>query len=310
MKTAELSVTGQVGITTMGGNQIGYHFKEGFRSIFSHGLMSFAAICMIVACLLIMGSFSLVAVNVSHMLKDLEKDNEFLAYIDENLPEDQARGLQGQIEQIPNVAQVAFVTREEAMQQFVKDKKEDLFQDLKPEIFRNRYKIHVVDIEHMNETVDQVKKVSGIAEVRAALEIAQGFVMLRNVASALAIILVVMLVVISLFIIANTIRLTTFTRREEIAIMKMCGATDWFIRWPFIFEGVILGLVGALVAFFLQWSIYKILHTAIENIANFNFIYLVPFSEISQTVLIFFLSAGFLIGASGSVLAIRKFLRV
>jgi cell division transport system permease protein len=149
-----------------------------------------------------------------------------------------------------------------------------------------------------------------VAEVRAALEIAEGFIMLRNVAGALALVLVAMLVVISLFIIANTIRLTTFTRREEIAIMKMCGATDWFIRWPFIFEGIILGLFGALLAFFFQWSIYKILHTAIENIANLSFIYLLPFSEISQTVLFFFLGAGFLIGASGSVLAIRKFLRV
>jgi cell division transport system permease protein len=303
-------VTGQVGITTMRGNQIGYHFREGFRSIFSHGLMSFAAICMIVACLLIMGSFSLVALNVDNMLKDLEAKNEFLAYIDDNLSEDEARAIQSQIEQIPNISKVTFVTREEAMQEFIKDKDETLFQDLKPEVFRHRYRIHVTDIVNINETVDQVKKVSGIAEVRAALEIAEGFVMLRNVASALAIILVVMLVVISLFIIANTIRLTTFTRREEIAIMKMCGATDWFIRWPFIFEGVILGLVGGTVAFLLQWSIYKILHTAIASIANFSFIYLVPFSQISQTVLIFFLGAGFLIGASGSVLAIRKFLRV
>ncbi|MDF2839121.1 MAG: Cell division protein FtsX [Evtepia sp.] len=294
----------------MGGNQIGYHFREGFRSIFSHGLMSFAAVCMIMACLLIMGSFSLVALNIDHMLKDLEADNEFLAYIDENLSEDEAKAIQGKIEQIPNISQVTFVTREEAMQEFVKGKNEALFQDLKPEVFRDRYRIHVTDIETMNQTVDQVKNVPGVADVRAALEIAEGFVMVRNVASALAIILVVMLLVISLFIIANTIRLTTFTRREEIAIMKMCGATDWFIRWPFIFEGVILGLVGGLVAFLLQWSIYKILHTAIANVANFNFIYLIPFAEISQTVLIFFLSAGFLIGASGSVLAIRKFLRV
>lgn len=289
---------------------MGYHFKEGCRSIFSHGLMSFAATCMIVACLLIMGSFSLVAINIDNMLEDLEKDNEFLAYIDDSLSVEDAKNLQSKIQEVSNVSDVTFVTREQAMQEYVKDKNEDLFRDLPPEVLRNRYQIHVVDIEKMAETVDAVKQVPGVAEVGAALEIAEGFVMLRNVAGALAIILVVMLVVISLFIIANTIRLTTFTRREEIAIMKMCGATDWFIRWPFIFEGVILGVFGALLAFFLQWSIYEILHTAIGNIATLSFVYLIPFKEISNHVMLFFLGSGFLIGASGSVLAIRKFLRV
>lgn len=294
----------------MGVNQIGYHFKEGCRSIFSHGLMSFAAACMIVACLLIMGSFSLVAMNIGNMLKDLEKDNQFLAYIDDTLSMDEARNLESSIKAIDNVAEVKFVSNEEAMQEFQAKQNKDVFQDVPTNTFRHRYEIHVNDIETIGDTVAQVKGVSGVADVRAALDIAQGFVMLRNVAGALAIVLVVMLVVISLFIIANTIRLTTFTRREEIAIMKMCGATDWFIRWPFVFEGVLLGLFGALLAFFLQWSIYEILHTAIGNIANLSFIYLVPFGQISQTVLLFFLGAGFLIGASGSVLAIRKFLRV
>ncbi len=272
--------------------------------------MSFAAACMIVACLLIMGSFSLVAMNIGIMLKDLEKDNQFVAYIDENLSTDEARALEGSIKAIDNVAEMNFVTNEQAMKNFEEKQVRDVFKDLPADTFRHRYEIHVNDIEQIGDTVKQVEGVQGVDYVRAALDVAQGFVMLRNVAGALAIILVVMLVVISLFIIANTIRLTTFTRREEIAIMKMCGATDWFIRWPFIFEGIILGLFGALLAFFLQWSIYEILHTAIGNIANLSFIYLVPFSDISHLVLIFFLGAGFLIGASGSVLAIRKFLRV
>lgn len=305
-------MTGQVGITTMSVNQIGYHLKEGFRSIFSHGLMSFAATCMIVACLLIMGSFSLVAMNIDNMLKDLEKGNEFIAYIDETLSEEEARALQAKIEEIPNVTDVKFVTNEQALTDFREKKaaEEAVFSDLPAGVFEHRYQIHVVDIELLEETSGQVEAVTGVAEVRVALEVAQGFVMLRNVASALAVVLVVMLVVISLFIIANTIRLATFTRREEIAIMKMCGATDWFIRWPFIFEGVILGILGAGLAFLVQWSIYEILHKAIASIGNLSFVYLIPFTDLSNLVLLSFLAVGFLIGASGSVLAIRKFLRV
>lgn len=300
----------------MKGNQILYHLREGVRSIFSHGLMSFAAICMMIACLLIMGSFSLVAINVDNMLTDLEEDNEFLAYVDDSFSENEARKLQDSIEAIDNVSNVIFVSREEAMQAF-KDKVaaqgkkgEELFEELPDETLRHRYRIQVDDITTMSKTVDDVKTVAGVDGTKANLQIADGFIMVRNVAGVLAIILVVMLVVISLFIIANTVRLATFARREEIAIMKMCGATNWFIRWPFVVEGVILGLFGAVLAFFLQWSIYRVLHAAVENIANLSFIYLMLFSNIAPTVLLCFLGAGFLIGASGSALAIRRFLRV
>ena len=96
----------------------GYYFSEGFHSIFTHGFMSFAAVCMIVACLLIMGSFSLLAVNLNHTLGDLEKENEFLAYIDDSCSEEEARALQSQIEAVPNVSQVTFVSREEALNEF------------------------------------------------------------------------------------------------------------------------------------------------------------------------------------------------
>ena len=291
-------------------NQMGYHIKEGFRSVFSHGLMSFAATCMIVACLLIMGSFSLVAVNIDDMLKGLEADNEFLAYIDENLSDEEAQALAAKISAVENVADITFVTRDEAMEDFMQERDEALFSDLPSEVLRHRYRIHVTDIEQMATTVEAVKQVEGVADVRAALEIAEGFVMLRNVASLLAIVLVVMLVVISLFIIANTIRLTTFTRREEIAIMKMCGATDWFIRWPFIFEGIILGIFGGVIAFFLQWGVYGVLHTAILNVSTLSFITMLPFAAICCMVFWLFLCSSFLIGVSGSMLAIRMFFRV
>lgn len=297
----------------MGANQIFYHFKEGFRSIFAHGLMSFASACMIVVCLMIMGSFSLVALNINEMLETLEDDNVILAYIDETLPEQDARALQGRIEAIPNVKQdgVAFITRDEAMQDFVaRNPDQSLFGEIPVETFRHRFRIHLDDIKLMQETVQQVKEVPGVDKTKEELAIAEGFIMLRNIASVLAIVLTVLLVVVSLFIISNTVRITTFTRREEIAIMKMCGATDWFIRWPFIFEGVIIGIFGALIAFGLQWGMYGILQTAIGNVGNLSFVDIMPFMEIARFIFWIFLGVGFLIGAMGSSMAIRKFLRV
>lgn len=185
-----------------------------------------------------------------------------------------------------------------------------MYADVPEDTFRHRFRIHLEDINLMKETVTELRMVDGIADTKEELEIAEGFVMIRNIASVLAIVLTVLLVVISLFIIANTVRITTFTRREEIAIMKMCGATDWFIRWPFMFEGIIIGVFGTLIAFGIQWGVYGILHTAIGNVGNLSFVDIMPFLDIAKIIFLSFFTVGFLIGAVGSSMAIRKFLRV
>ena len=293
---------------------MGYHLKEGFHSIFTHGLMSFAAVCMIVACLIIMGSFSLVAVNLDNTLGDLEAENEFTAYVEEGMAEDDAQALQTELEQIPNVSSVTFVNGEQALedyrQRYVDSENAALFEDLPEDLLQHRFRIHVVDIESLSQTVAAVAEVDGISETQAALDIAQGFITIRNMAGAVAWILILLLLIISLFIIANTIKLATFHRREEIAIMKMCGATNWFVRWPFIFEGMILGFVGAIVAFFLQWGIYSLMVTAISEYGGLQLIAVVPFQTLALRVAAIFAAAGLLIGAGGSLLAIRKFLQV
>ena len=293
---------------------MGYHLKEGFHSIFTHGLMSFAAVCMIVACLIIMGSFSLVAVNLDNTLGDLEAENEFTAYVEEGMAEADAQALQTKLEQIPNVSSVTFVNGEQALedyrQRYVDSENAALFEDLPEDLLQHRFRIHVVDIESLSQTVAAVAGVDGISETQAALDIAQGFITIRNMAGAVAWILILLLLIISLFIIANTIKLATFHRREEIAIMKMCGATNWFVRWPFIFEGMILGFVGAIVAFFLQWGIYSLMVTAISEYGGLQLIAVVPFQTLALRVAAIFAAAGLLIGAGGSLLAIRKFLQV
>lgn len=290
---------------------LGYYCSEGVHSIFTHGFMSFAAVCMIVACLLIMGSFSLVAVNLDNMLGDLEAQNEFLAYIDENYTEDQAKALQPEIEAIPNVAEVTYVSRDQALEDFKAGREgNELLDDLDGSVLRDRYRIHVDDIEQLKQTVDQVAAIPGIADTNAAYEIAQGFVTVRNIAAGVAIVLVTILAVVSLFIIANTIKLAFFYRREEIAIMKMCGATNAFIRWPFIVQGMILGLTGAVVAFFLQWGIYELVTKAVVQSDGMSLITILPFTSLIVNILPVFCGAGLIIGVVGSVLAIRKFLQV
>ena len=126
----------------------------------------------------------------------------------------------------------------------------------------------------------------------------------------LGMVLVAMLAVVSLFIIANTIKLAFFYRREEIAIMKMCGATNSFIRWPFIVEGMLLGLTGALVAFLLQWAVYELVGRAVIQSNGLSLLTILPFQSMIAHILPVFIGAGLFIGVVGSVLAIRKFLKV
>ena len=289
----------------------GYFISEGFHSIFTHGFMSFAAVCMIICCLLIMGSFTLVAVNAENMFSDLEAENQFTAYIDESLTQEEAKALQDDIEAVPNVARAEFMTKEQAQEEFEADYEgNELFDGLPSDVYRDRFHVYLDDISKLTETENAVKEVTGVAKTKSAPEIAEGFTVIRNIAGAVAVILVVILLAVSLFIIANTIKLATFTRREEIAIMKMCGATNWFVRWPFLVEGMILGLTGGIIAFFCQWGIYGLIVKAIDQSDLLGIISTLPFSSMSHWILLVFLAAGFVIGAGGSVMAIRKFLKV
>ena len=229
-------------------NRLGYLIKSGFTGIFSHGLMSFATVTITMACLIIMGSFGLLVVNINELIADLEQENEVVAFIDENLSEEEARAVQQLIEAVPNVSGAEFVTREQAMEDFQADYDDDMFEYLDASTFRHRYVIHLTDISLMQQTKADLEAVDGVADVRAHLEYAEIFITVRNVVSIVSLALIIILIVVSFFIMSNTIKLATFTRREEIAIMRMVGASNGFIRCPFIIEGLILGLVGGLLA--------------------------------------------------------------
>ena len=149
-----------------------------------------------------------------------------------------------------------------------------------------------------------------MGDVAVADKIAEGFVMVRNIATGVAVVLIGILMIVSLFIIANTIKLATFYRREEIAIMKMCGATNAFVQWPFVVEGLLLGLTGALVAFFAQWGIYQMVGKLIIQGNGLSLVTMLSYKSMIKNILATFCGTGALIGVGGSLLAIRKFLQV
>ena len=277
----------------MARHNFGYFVHEGVSNMFSHGFMSFAAIGITVACLLIMGTFTLVAVNANELLLTLEQENEILAYVDDSYTESQARALQSELEEVPNVASVTYISNDQAMEDF-KDQypEEELFQDLDPEILEDRYAIRLVDLERQRETVERIEALPGISDVSHYEEIAGGFVTMRNVATVVCVALIAILFVVSVFIISNTIKLTTFDRRDEIAIMRMVGATNGFIRWPFVYEGFLLGLLGAVIAFFLQWALYTAVARGVDTNDTLQLIQVIPFAQLWAPVAAVFALGG------------------
>jgi len=292
-------------------NRLGYYIKEGFTGIFKHGFMSFATICVITACLIIMGTFALLAINIQAIISNLESQNQIVAYIDENLPDNEAAGIENEIRRIENISTVRFVTREEAFSNFLaKYENNSLFSDLDASVLKDRYVITLKDIAEMEMTRDQLISIPGIVKVNAHLEISKGFVTLRNIAGLVSIALVLMLLLVSVFIMANTIKLATFSRREEIAIMKIVGATNWFIRFPFILQGMMLGIAGSMFAYLIEWGLYYLVAGRLAVSNTFSFITLVPFDMITLPLLISFGVLGLLVGVFGSTSAIKNYLYI
>ena len=292
-------------------SNLGYLIKEGIRGIFVHGFMSFAAVLVTVACLVIVGSFSALVYNVNIMVEDLNKTNEVMAYVDSGLTDAEARSIGTKINQISNVYQADFKSREKALEEFVSDYQEEAaFGGIVATDLRHRYVITLENNELMADTVAQLEAVPGIVKVTAAFEMAEGFITLQNVLRIASIAVIVVLLVVSLLIISNTVKLALYDRKDEIAIMKMVGATDGFIRLPFVVEGFSLGMLGALIAFFIEWAMYNLLVNRLANVDTLKLFSFVPFSQLLWPMVATFMAAGLFVGVVGSWTSIRKFLDV
>ena len=292
-------------------NNLSYLLKEGIKGIFTHGFMSFAAVCVTVACLLIVGSFSLLMYNVNIMVEDLNKTNEVLVFIDDSLSEAEAKSVGTKINVIENVHQATFVTREEALEDFVSDHQDSTaFNGVAAEDLRHRFVVVLQDNEQIAQTVDQIRQISGVADIRAEYELAEGFSTMEQVIRIVSIAVISVLLVVSLLIISNTVKLAMYDRRDEIAIMKMVGATNGFIRLPFVVEGFTLGMMGAALAFGIEWLMYDALATRVREADTLQLFTFVPFQQLLYPMIAVFCFAGLFVGIVGSWTSIRKFLDV
>ena len=293
-------------------NNFFYLIKEGVRGIFKHGFMSFAAVCVTVACLLIVGSFSILMYNVNIMVEELNQTNEIMVYVDEMLPEAEAKSIGTKINMIENVLQADFVPREDALKNFIEDHQEEesSFSGLEASDLRHRFVVVLEDNALIEVTAEQIKALPGVVKIRAEYELAEGFATLQQVLQLASYAIIAVLLAVSLLIISNTVKLAMYDRKDEIAIMKMVGATNGFIRLPFVVEGFTLGMIGAALAFGMEWGLYDALVNEIALVDSLQLFRFVPFQELLVPMIAVFASAGLFVGVVGSWTSIRKFMNV
>jgi cell division transport system permease protein len=293
-------------------NNIGYLVKEGIRGIFLHGFMSFAAICVTVACLLIMGTFSCFSYNLGLMVEDLNQTNEVIVYIDDTYTLDKAKSVDSTLRRMDEyVADTEFVLREDALQNFINDSgNPELYDGVAADTLQHRVKVILKDNRNLEEAMELFKTVEGVAEVRAAEELATFFITMQEVVQIISFVVIVALVLVSGLIISNTVKIAMNERREEIGIMRMVGATNGFIRLPFVVESLILGLVGAGLAFGLQWLLYDAVAVRLNALFNSAWLRFVPFTQLLLPMAALFAFFGLMVGVVGSFNSIRKYMDV
>ncbi len=292
-------------------NNIGYLLKEGIRGIFLHGFMSFAAVFVTVACLLIVGSFTAITHNLSLMVEELNSNSEILAYVDDTYTWDKAKQVESRVRLVDNVSDADLVTREEALDDFRQSFKDpSLLDNVAPDTLQYRVRILLLDNTKLSETRDRLLLIPGVVEVSSPDGLIEGFTNLQEVLQVVSLVLIAILLFVSLLIISNTVKMAMADRKNEISIMKMVGATNGFIRLPFVVQGFTLGMLGAGVAFGLEWLLYDAMAGKINAYETLSFLSFVPFSQILPLMIPVFIGAGMFVGMVGSWNSIRKYMNV
>ena len=288
-----------------------YFIKEAVTSLRRNGLMSIASVSTVALSLLILGMFLILVLNLNHMASALESQVQISVYLQEGLSDVEIREMGIRINKLAGVNQVVFISKEEAMAHF-KERLGDQQNILKaldgnnplPDAFEVKMDTPL-KVKPVAQAIAQFK---GVETTKFSQEVVEQLFALTKMVRIFGIVLIGFLALAALFIISNTIRLTVFARRKEIGIMKYVGATDWFIRWPFLLEGIILGFGGALVAVVLLNKTYSALINQVhESLAFLPMIAQYPFITWISIVL---LVVGTGIGALGSTISLRKFMRV
>lgn len=288
-----------------------YFLKEALSSLRHNGLMSVASISTVALSLLILGMFLILVLNLNNMASALESQVEISVYLKDDLSDQKNREIGTYLTKLPGVTQVNFISKEEALAKFKTRLGEQqslltALGDANP--LPNAFEVKVDRPEQVKPVAEEAQKLEGVENARFGQEVVENLFKLTRLVRIMGLILIAFLSLAALFIISNTIRITVFARRKEIGIMKYVGATDWFIRWPFFLEGMILGFCGAFISVLLLMESYNLLLESIYQ--SLTFLPLIPRYPFIWQISAFLLVLGTTIGALGSTISLKRFLKV
>ncbi|HIY34270.1 MAG TPA: permease-like cell division protein FtsX [Candidatus Eubacterium faecigallinarum] len=296
----------------MTASSLRYLTKEGFRNVWTNRMMSLASICVLMSCLVLIGSATMIFLNIDSLLARIEEENVVMVYLKDDTTDAQIEELKGQIDALDNIKEVEFVSKESAWEEQLSTMGEaeaEFFTEVSSDIpLPDAYKVTVENLDNFDKTVDELNELDHVDIIRQNKDLAQRLVAIRHGITIIAVVIVVVLLLISLFIISNTIRLTVYSRRLEISIMKSVGATNNFVRFPFVIEGMILGILSGTVALGLVWGIYELAISQFGDlIASLN-LTAINFADYALIMLGIFLIIGILCGVGGSLVTMSKYL--
>ncbi len=294
---------------------IGYLLGEGFRNVFHNKKSSGASLAIMCATMLIFGLFFMIIENLNNAVETLETQQGMQIFIEKSATESQITQIGEQIQEIDGVNTVTYVSKEDALNQTkekLKNKQALLAGWDEDNPFRASYMVTLTDLKLSSQVQEEILKIDNVAEISSRDETINGLVTIANGVRIVSAVILTLLVLISVFIIANTIKLTVHARRKEISIMKYVGATDSFIRWPFIIEGIIIGIVAALISIVVLGIAYNLISNAMagSTLLSKMGMSLLSFTDMTTLLVIVYLTLGIGIGALGSSLSMRKYLQV
>ena len=288
------------------------YIKQAFSNLWRNRIMSLMATATIAFCLVLLGISLILGFNINYVSGQLEGQYEIHAYVDLSYSEADAQKIKSEIEKIEYVKTAEFISKEKALEDMAESMADSasafemLQGDENP--LPHTFNVTLTDVRMANQVVKQIEKIQGIDEVRNRSDILQRIISTTRGAQVASVVGMLIFAFVGVFIISNTIKMSVIARSREIEIMKYVGATDWYIRWPFVIEGTFMGLIGAGIGFLPVYFCYRnIVLWWQGSIPLFN---LLQVGEIKNIIILVFVMAGCLLGAIGSILSIRKHLKV
>ncbi|NIK28880.1 cell division transport system permease protein [Thalassobacillus devorans] len=293
---------------------ISRHFREGSKSVWRNGWMTVSSVGAVTTTLLLVGVFLAIMLNLNQITQEVEKDVEIKVLLDRTVEEDsEINRVEEEIDSIADVGSIEFSPKEEELERLIESmgdegKAFELFDQSNP--LKDAFVVKPANASNTMAIADDIQGIEGVSEVNYGREIVQRLLQFNDYARTIGLALIVALVLTAVFLISNTIKITIIARKKEIGIMKLVGATNGFIRWPFFIEGMLLGILGSIIPIAAVVSGYYYLYYNLGDKIQFEFIQLLPFDPFAWQLSLLILGIGVVIGIWGSVMSVRKFLKV